>query len=438
MIIYRRVENLITKTNPFESIFVYYIMQAEIITIGDELLIGQVVDTNSAWLGQMLNKNNIRIKRINSISDDAEEIKTMLSDCLKRSELIIITGGLGPTKDDITKKTLADYFGMGWRTDEKVMAQLEEFFKSRGRTMLEVNKLQADLPDGCTTLFNEWGTAPGMWFDVDGKVIISVPGVPYEMKNIIEHKALPLIVQKFKQPELYHKTIITINIPESLLAKEIEDIEDAIPSHIKLAYLPNVNIVRLRLTGSQVNGDIKTEINAIAAKIMERVADNIVCDEDISMAELIFRMLSEKGKTLSIAESCTGGYISHLLTVLPGVSKVFVGSVVSYSNSVKHHQLGVESTLFETVGAVSEPVVRQMAKGVREKLQTDYSIAVSGIAGPGGGSPDKPVGTVVIGVSSNQNEEVKIHHLIGDRFNVISRAGNAAFEMLRQLMLKEA
>jgi nicotinamide-nucleotide amidase len=171
---------------------------------------------------------------------------------------------------------------------------------------------------------------------------------------------------------------------------------------------------------------------------MERVADNIVCDEDISMAELIFRMLSERGKTLSIAESCTGGYISHLLTVLPGVSKVFVGSVVSYSNSVKHHQLGVESTLFETVGAVSEPVVRQMAKGVREKLQTDYSIAVSGIAGPGGGSPDKPVGTVVIGVSSNQNEEVKIHHLIGDRSNVISRAGNAAFEMLRQLMLKEA
>jgi nicotinamide-nucleotide amidase len=277
-----------------------------------------------------------------------------------------------------------------------------------------------------------------MWFDVDGKVIISVPGVPYEMKNIIQYKALPLIVEKFKQPELYHKTIITINIPESLLAKKIEDIEDAIPSHIKLAYLPNVNIVRLRLTGAQLNTDIKAEINAIADKIMERVAENIVCDEDISMAELIVRMLNERGKTLSIAESCTGGYISHLLTILPGVSKVFVGSVVSYSNSVKHHQLGVESTLFETVGAVSEPVVRQMAKGVREKLQTDYSIAVSGIAGPGGGSEDKPVGTVVIGVSSATEEVVKIHHLIGDRMNVISRAGNAAFEMLRQLILAEA
>ncbi len=412
-------------------------MQAEIITIGDELLIGQVVDTNSAWLGQILNKNNIRIKRINSISDDANEIKAMLKDCLNRSELIIITGGLGPTKDDITKKTLVEFFDMGWRTDPDVLAQLEAFFKSRGREMLEVNKLQADLPDKCRTLQNEWGTAPGMWFDVDGKVVISVPGVPYEMKNIIEFKAMPLIVEKFKQPELYHKTIITYNIPESLLAKKIEDIEDAIPSNIKLAYLPNLNMVRLRLTGTQMNQDIKSEINAIADKIIERVKDNIVCTEDITMAELIFKMLSDRGKTLSIAESCTGGYVSHLLTVLPGASKVFVGSVVSYSNSVKHHQLGVESTLFETVGAVSEPVVVQMATGVRERLQTDYSIAISGVAGPGGGSEDKPVGTVVISVSSKNNITVKKQHFIGDRVNVIGRAANAAFDMLRLLMLSE-
>lgn len=411
-------------------------MQAEIITIGDELLIGQVVDTNSAWIGQILNKDNIRIKRINSISDDADEIKDTLRTCLDRSELIIITGGLGPTKDDITKKTLADFFGMGWRTDQNVLAQLEKIFASRGRVMLEVNKLQADLPDKCITLTNDWGTAPGMWFDVEGRVVISVPGVPYEMKNIIEHRAMPLIRQRFKQPELYHKTIVTMNIPESLLAKNIEDIEDGLPAYIKLAYLPNMNMVRLRLTGSG-DQDIKSEINAIASRIIERVGEHVVIDEDLSMPELLFRMLNSKGKTLSIAESCTGGYISHQMTLLPGSSKVFVGSVVSYSNSVKHHQLGVESTLFETVGAVSEQVVTQMVNGVRERLQTDYAIAVSGIAGPGGGSDEKPVGTVVIGVCSERSILVTRYHFIGDRGQVIGRSANAAFEMLRQLMKSE-
>lgn len=411
-------------------------MQAEIITIGDELLIGQVLDTNSAWLGQILNKHNIRIKRINSISDDPAEIKDVLKTCLERSELIIITGGLGPTKDDMTKKTLAEFFNVGWRTDATVMNQLETFFKSRGREMLEANKLQADLPENCTTLHNEWGTAPGMWFDVDGKVVISMPGVPYEMKNIMEHKAMPLIAQKFKQPELYHKVIITINIPESMLAKKIEDIEDALPPHIKLAYLPNMNIVRLRLTGAGDN-NIKNEIDQIAQKLIDRIGEHVVIDEDITMPELIFKMLAKSGKTLSVAESCTGGLISHQLTQMPGVSKVFVGAVISYSNSVKHHQLGVESTLFETVGAVSEQVVVQMAKGVRERLQTDYAIAVSGIAGPGGGSEDKPVGTVVISVCSKDEMLVKRHHFIGDRQNVINRSANAAFDMMRMLILEE-
>lgn len=412
-------------------------MQAEIITIGDELLIGQVVDTNSAWLGQILNRSNIRIKRINSIGDDASEIKNQLTECLNRSELIIITGGLGPTKDDITKKTLAEYFNMGWRTDADVLSQLEAFFKNRGRQMLEINKLQADVPDACRTLINEWGTAPGMWFDVDGKVVISVPGVPYEMKNIIEFKALPLIKEKFNEPILYHKTIVTYNIPESLLAKSIEDIEDAIPSNIKLAYLPNLNLVRLRLTGVQQNNDIIHQINAIANQIIDRVGEAVIIDSDLSLPELVYNMLSDNGKTLSIAESCTGGYLSHLITSMPGASKFFVGSVISYSNSVKHHQLGVENTLFETVGAVSEQVVLQMASGVREKLLTDYSIAVSGIAGPGGGSDEKPVGTVVIGVASKNETIVKKYNFIGDRTNIIGRSANAAFVMLRELILKE-
>lgn len=410
-------------------------MRAEIITIGDELLIGQVVDTNSAWLGQMLNKFGIKIHRINSISDDATEIKLQLSECLNRSELIIVTGGLGPTKDDITKKTLADYFGMGWRTDAIVLAQLASFFKHRGREMLEVNKLQAELPDGCITLFNEWGTAPGMWFEHEGKIIISMPGVPYEMKNIFEFKALPLINERFSQPKLFHKTIVTINVPESILAKRIEQVEDNLPSYIKLAYLPNWNIVRLRLTGVEQTGkDIVNEIEAYTQAIQTILGDAVVATEDMSMAEIVFNQLSAKNQTLGIAESCTGGYISHQMTMLPGASKVFVGSVVSYSNSVKHHQLGVESTLFETVGAVSEQVVTQMVEGVRERLTTDYAIAVSGVAGPGGGSVEKPVGTVVIGVCNKDTTLVRTFHFIGDRMNVIGRSNNMAFEMLRQLI----
>jgi nicotinamide-nucleotide amidase len=410
-------------------------MQAEIITIGDELLIGQVIDTNSAWLGQMLNKYNIRIRRINSISDNREEIFSQLTDCLERSELIIITGGLGPTKDDITKNTLVDYFKMGWRVDQQVLEQLEAFYKSRGRVMFEVNKLQAHLPDACTTLINEWGTAPGMWFDINGKVVISMPGVPYEMKNIFEFKALPLLAKKFKQPKLYHKTIVTINVPESILAKNIEDIEEALPAYVKLAYLPNWNMVRLRLTGVQQGSqDIEKEINTISDIMCSRIGEAVVATEDLSMAEVIFKALSQKNKTLGIAESCTGGYISHQMTLIPGASKVFVGAVVSYSNSVKHHQLGVDTTLFETVGAVSEQVVEQMVKGVRERLQTDFAIAVSGIAGPGGGSDDKPVGTVVIGVCSASETVVRKFHFIGDRMNVIGRAGNMAFDMLRHMI----
>lgn len=412
-------------------------MQAEIITIGDELLIGQVVDTNSAWLGQLLNKNNIRIRRINTISDNADEITSQLNECLNRSDLIIITGGLGPTKDDITKKTLADFFKMGWREDAQVLAQLEKFFESRGRELLETNKLQAIVPENCTILQNDWGTAPGMWFDYNNKVVISLPGVPYEMKNIIEYKAMPLIRQKFNEPELYHKTLLTYNVPESLIAKKIEDIEDQLPPNIKLAYLPNLNMVRLRLTGTESSSYIVDEINEFAKRIVDRLGEAVVADTDITMAQLIFDLLVKSNKTLSVAESCTGGFISHLLTVNPGASKFFVGSVISYSNSVKHHQLGVENTLFETVGAVSEQVVTQMAVGVRERLKTDYSIAVSGIAGPEGGSDEKPVGTVVIAVSSKLKTEVHTFRFLGDRSIIINRTSNTAFEMMRKMILSE-
>ena len=411
-------------------------MQAEIITVGDELLIGQVVDTNSAWLGQILNKYNIKIKRIHSISDDAQEIKSCLANCLERSELIIITGGLGPTKDDITKKTLAEFFNSDMVINQSVLAQLETYFKNRGRQMLEINQMQAEVPSVCRVLTNALGTAPGMWFDSNNKVIISLPGVPFEMKHIFEHEALPLIAQQFKMPAFVHRTLVSFNVPESLLAKQIEDIEDSLPQQIKLAYLPSLNTVRLRLSGSALDNDdnIVQLLDHYVQLIKDRMGKAIVSDQDETLSQTVFNQLSQLNQTLSVAESCTGGYISHQLTQIPGASKVFVGSVISYSNSVKHHQLGVESTLFETVGAVSEQVVTQMVTGVRERLQTDYAIAISGIAGPEGGSEDKPVGTVFIGVSSAKSHVVNRFHFSGNRMQIIERSNNMALAMLLEMI----
>ena len=411
-------------------------MQAEIITVGDELLIGQVVDTNSAWLGQVLNKYNIKIKRIHSISDDAQEIKSCLANCLERSELIIITGGLGPTKDDITKKTLAEFFNSDMVINQSVLAQLETYFKNRGRQMLEINQMQAEVPSVCRVLTNALGTAPGMWFDSNNKVIISLPGVPFEMKHIFEHEALPLIAQQFKMPAFVHRTLVSFNVPESLLAKQIEDIEDSLPQQIKLAYLPSLNTVRLRLSGSALDNDdnIVQLLDHYVQLIKDRMGKAIVSDQDETLSQTVFNKLSQLNQTLSVAESCTGGYISHQLTQIPGASKVFVGSVISYSNSVKHHQLGVESTLFETVGAVSEQVVTQMVTGVRERLQTDYAIAISGIAGPEGGSEDKPVGTVFIGVSSAKSHVVNRFHFSGNRMQIIERSNNMALAMLLEMI----
>lgn len=412
-------------------------MQAEIITIGDELLIGQVIDTNSVWLGQLLFKNNISVFKKTAIKDLESEIVAQLDLSLAQSDFIVITGGLGPTKDDITKITLAKYFKMGWRVDVEVLKQLETFFADRGRVMMEANKMQAELPSGCETLGNEWGTAPGMLFRVGEKIIVSLPGVPLEMKNIFEQKVMPIILEHFELPKLHYKTLVTFNIPESLLAKQIEDIENDLPQNIGLAYLPNFNIVRLRLTGKEEHGvNIEQQIDGFAKRLTERIGDAVLAETDQSLVEIAADLLKLKNKTLSIAESCTGGYLSHIITSLSGSSSFFVGSVISYSNSVKHHQLGVESTLFETVGAVSEPVVEQMCSGVRERLQTDYAIAISGIAGPDGGSAEKPVGTVVIGISNSEQHFVKKYYFIGDRSGVISRASNMAMFLLIQELKK--
>jgi nicotinamide-nucleotide amidase len=410
-------------------------MQAEIITIGDELLIGQVVDTNSAWLGQILNKNNIRIKRINSISDDAEEIKTMISDCLKRSELIIITGGLGPTKDDITKKTLAEYFNMGWRTDEKVMEQLESFFKSRGRTMLEVNKLQADLPDGCTTLFNEWGTAPGMWFDVDGKVIISVPGVPYEMIGMMEDEVLDKIAHHFQRPSIVHRTVLTQGVGESFLADVIQDWENSLDSeNIKLAYLPSPGMVKLRMS-AYGGGNEDALLEKIARKEKELLAiigEHVFGFGKDTLASVVGKMLLDRKETLCVAESCTGGFLSHLLTSTAGASDYFVGGVIAYTYSIKDHQLGVSMELLQSTGAVNEETAIQMAEGARQRLNTTYAISTTGIAGPGGGTPDNPVGTIWIAVATPEQTIAKKFSFGKNRERNILVAANSALNLLRK------
>lgn len=411
-------------------------MKAEIITIGDEILIGQVVDTNSAWLGQQLNKEGIRINRIVSVSDNADEIKNALSDSIKRAQLVILTGGLGPTRDDITKKTLADFFNCGMVRNYEVEKQLRVFFEKRGRTLLETNLMQADVPAKCTVLHNEWGTAPGMLFNESGVVVVSMPGVPNEMKNIFTNRLLPVLQQSYRLPGIIHHTIVTANIPESMLAKQIEVVEDALPPHIKLAYLPAFNIVRLRLSARpQLDENTKQMVLDFASQIKEIIGEAVVVEKDISMAEAVIELLRSKKISLSIAESCTGGFVSHQITAIPGASDVFWGSIISYDNEIKINELQVSRQTIQSYGAVSEEVVSQMLVGIQNKYHTDCAIAISGIAGPGGGTEEKPVGTVYIGVAYGLEQEVKEWHFTGDRMSVIQRTALMAFDRLRKLVL---
>lgn len=409
----------------------------EVITIGDELLIGQVVDTNSAWIGRELNKIGLEIIQKTAISDQRAHIIAALDNAKTRANIILITGGLGPTKDDLTKETLVQYFGCGWRTDEKVKEHVTAFFAKRNLKMLESNLLQAEQPDICETIFNPLGTAPGMWFDVDGRIFVSMPGVPYEMMGMMESFVLPRLQKLAGDHHIIHKTIVTVGIGESFLSKRIEHIEDSLPPHIKLAYLPHYNVVRLRLTA---RGDdaatMQAEIDEIVTRIHATVGDFITADEDIAMEELIGRLLKEHGQTLATAESCTGGYIAHRITSVPGSSAYFWGSVVSYDNSVKMKQLGVSQETLDTVGAVSKETVEQMANGVIQLLGTNYGIATSGIAGPDGGTADKPVGTVWIAVANNQKTVSEKYVFHGSRASVIERSSITALNMLRKLILE--
>jgi nicotinamide-nucleotide amidase len=408
-------------------------MKAIIINIGDELLIGQVTNFNASWMAEQLNLIGVDVIRINVVSDTQAEILNALNDAEKNAELIILTGGLGPTKDDITSKTLCKYFNTHLIFHNETYNDIERFFIQRGIAITETNRKQAEVPAGCKVIRNIEGTAPGLWFEKDEKIFIATPGVPFEMKTMMTKSIIPAVEKRTGSETIVHKTVLTQGIGESFLADLISDWENKLPKQIRLAYLPSPGLVRLRLTArgtdkSILQKNIENEIQKLKAIISEYIYGY---DAD-TLEQVIGKILIEKMKTVVTAESCTGGYIAHCITKVPGSSAYFKGSVIAYSNEVKEKVLNVKSETLIKYGAVSEETVKEMAENVRVKLNADYALAVSGIAGPDGGTPEKPVGTVWIAVSSEQ-KTVAVKFLFGDnRERNIMRAGNAALNLLRK------
>lgn len=414
-------------------------MKAEIISIGDELLIGQVVNTNASWLGIEFNLAGISIYQITAVSDDRNHILTALAEAGHRAEIILITGGLGPTKDDITKQVLCEYFNTRLVFNDDVYQNIERLFGARGVKIGELNRKQAEVPESCIPIPNLNGTAPGMWFEKEGKIYISMPGVPYEMKMMVTGSVIPWLQKRFKTGAIVHKTVMTMGIPESVLANKIANWEDQLPNNIKLAYLPQPGAVRLRLTAK---GDdkilIEKQVNIEIEKLKEILPDEISAFDDEPIFETIGKLLREKNKTLSTAESCTGGYIAHLITSVAGSSDYFKGSVIAYSNEIKINLLGVNPSSIEKFGAVSEQVVTEMAASARRILATDYAIAVSGIAGPGGGTLEKPVGTTWIAIASDEKTVTRRLQLGDHRERNIIRTAFAALDILRKTLTSES
>ncbi|MEI6587031.1 MAG: competence/damage-inducible protein A [Sediminibacterium sp.] len=410
---------------------------ASIITIGDELLIGQVIDTNSAWIAQELNKIGISVKQRTAVGDVKEDIVEALNQESKRASIIIITGGLGPTADDITKPLLCEYFGGKMVMHQPTLAHVTNIFENvLKRPMIERNTLQAMVPDVCTVLLNEKGTAPGMLFEKEGNIYISLPGVPHEMKWIMQNHVIPLIPTKFSTGFIEHKTLLTFGIGESFLAEKIASTEAELPAHIKLAYLPNSGMVRLRLSAFGFNQEeLLASLSTHFEALKLAVGEYLVKDQDIPMETIVANLLKEQKATLSTAESCTGGYIAHLLTTSPGASKYFTGSIVCYDNRIKTSLLQVPERVLLTEGAVSETTVKQMATAILNLMNTDYSIAVSGIMGPDGGTPEKAVGLVWIAVASKTAIHAKAFNLRYDRSRNIIMTATNALNMLRMLIV---
>ncbi len=413
-------------------------MRAEIITIGDEILIGQIVDTNSAWMAQKLNLAGIRVQQISSVSDDRQHILEALNEAKGRADLILITGGLGPTKDDITKNTLAEYFKTGFRSDQDALENVKRIFSKYKAPLLESNIKQAEVLENCVTLLNLNGTAPGMWIEHEGKIYVSMPGVPFEMMYMMEEQVIPKIKKAFNLPVILHHTILTAGIGESILAERIESVEDSLPEHIKLAYLPKLGTVRIRLSGSGNDENLlNREINIYAKRILDLISEFVIAENDTPIEKVIMDFMESKNLTLSLAESCTGGYISHQFTQHPGSSKVFIGGAVTYSNSLKMSMLGVSEEILRNYGAVSEQTVREMAEGAHSAFHSDYSIAVSGIAGPDGGTEEKPVGTIWIAVTGKSKTITRKYNFGNKRIQNIERSATTALILLYKLMKEE-
>lgn len=413
-------------------------MNVEIIVIGDELLIGQVTDTNSGWIARELNHIGWEVTEITTVRDRSREITDALNSSFGRVDVVLMTGGLGPTKDDITKQTLCDYFGGKLVFDESVFANVKAIFRRRKLTMNDSTRNQAYVPNVCTVIQNSVGTAPVMWFERNGKVLVSMPGVPTEMKTVMKEAVISRLREYFQDhSSILHRTCLVKDFTESRLSETLSDFEAQLPACIKLAYLPTPGVIRLRLTA---RGDEESYLQKIIDdeffKLRTILGSHLFCGSDTTLAGALGSILTERGETLATAESCTGGNIAHEITRIAGSSVYFKGSVVAYSNEVKARVLNVSSETLSGFGAVSRETVLQMVSGVQRLLSSDCAIATSGIAGPGGGSVEKPVGTVWIAVRYGERSEAECFCFEGDREQVIARATQSALLMLIQLMTK--
>jgi nicotinamide-nucleotide amidase len=411
-------------------------MTSEIITIGDEIIIGQVIDTNSAFIAASLNEAGIEVIKITSVPDSKESIAGALDIARKTADIIVMTGGLGPTGDDITKRTLAVYFKSRLVLNKDVLEHIRKLISHLPGKLSERNMKQAELPDNCKIIVNNYGSASGMWFEDKGKIFISLPGVPYEMKAMITKGIIPELKKRFSLPIIIHKTILTCGVAESVMADRIKDWEEELPAALKLAYLPSPGILRLRISGTgSSRKEVRKEIERQLEKLNALTGEDIFGYDDDILEEIIGRLLAERKLTVSVAESCTGGKISELITSVAGSSLYFKGSVIAYSNEIKISILGVSADIIEKQGAVSEEVVRAMAVNTRKIYCTDYAIATSGIAGPAGGTPKKPVGTTWICVASAEEVLAGKYSFGKHRGRNILKASITALNMLRKLII---
>jgi nicotinamide-nucleotide amidase len=410
---------------------------AAIITIGDELLIGQVIDTNSAWIAQQLNKLGIDVLRRIAVGDDKQAILGALDEAILAHKLVIITGGLGPTADDITKPLLNEYFGGTMVVDQRVLEHLKDIFTKRNRPFLERNMKQAEVPDVCEVLFNRMGTAPGMWFRLQDVVVIALPGVPFEMVSIMEEEALPRLQQEFSGGYIAHRSIITAGEGESFIADQLQQIEESLPAIVKLAYLPGAGMVRLRLTGRGPRREVDEVLNKAHREIIEKLGKIVLATEDIPIEQAVGDWLRAHSKTLGLAESCTGGNIAHQITQVSGSSDYFTGCIVSYANSVKHALLGVKEETLAAHGAISEEVAKEMVSGALRVLGTDYALSITGLLDKGGESEILPVGTVWMAVADKESIFARKFYLPYDRKRNKEMATTMALLLLWKFMNKQ-